>query len=132
MGSRPPAQRPRERVCEGDGIAFDRDVDVEALLSEEDVADGSADEVDTGGVLAQGGDGLDDLAEPSRLLQLLRDRRNRLRRLRDGAFEGSQEIGPAHDSDELLVAEHRDAAVLRGGDERTKLLQRRVLPALTT
>ena len=39
-------ERGRERVRELDGIAFDRDVDVEALLLEENVANRPADEVD--------------------------------------------------------------------------------------
>ena len=41
------AERVGEGLREGDRVAFDHDVDVEARLAEEDVADGSAHEVDT-------------------------------------------------------------------------------------
>ncbi len=56
-----------------DGIAFDRDVDVEALLAEQDVSHGAADEehaVDRDVRLL---DGAEHRREPRELVQLLRD-----------------------------------------------------------
>ena len=47
------AERPRERVGEGDRVSLDRDVDVEALLAEQDVPDRAADEIDAVGGVAR-------------------------------------------------------------------------------
>ena len=47
------SERCGERARELDRIAFDRDVDVEPLLAEKDVADGAADEVDGLGAIAE-------------------------------------------------------------------------------
>ena len=46
MRCRAPVEHLRERVRERDRVALDGDVDVEALLAEQDVADRAADEVD--------------------------------------------------------------------------------------
>src|SRR5205814_215337 len=54
------AQRVGERLCERNRVALDRDIDVEAALSEEDVPHSPADEIHALEVAAQGGDGLED------------------------------------------------------------------------
>ena len=54
------AERPRERVGEGDRVSLDRDVDVEALLAEQDVPDRAADEIDAVGEIGGADDGVDD------------------------------------------------------------------------
>ena len=72
-------QRPpscgRDSGGELDRVALDRDVDVEAALAEQDVADGSADEVDALVALAGGGDRLEGRLQPAERLELAGDRR---------------------------------------------------------
>ena len=71
--------RPRQRDC----VALDGDVHVEAVLAEQDVPDGPADEVDAVDRVARGGDGVEHRREPLQAPQLVGDRLARLgRRLR--------------------------------------------------
>src|SRR3989304_4399978 len=59
----PSAERLRERTAERDPLPLDRDVEVEALLAEEDVPDGAAHEVDAVERLADGLDRLEHALE---------------------------------------------------------------------
>ena len=59
-----PAERVGKRLRERDGVALDRDVHVEALLAEQDVAHGAADEVDALERLRHGGDRVEDRLQP--------------------------------------------------------------------
>ena len=81
MWRRPTAEHSRERVGEGDRVALDRDVDVEALLSEQDVPDRSADDVDAVGEIRGARDRVDDGCEARYGAQLRCDAGRRL----DGA-----------------------------------------------
>ncbi len=72
-------QHLREGVGERDRIALHGDVDVEALLAEQDVANRASDEIDALCALAQSPDRVDDCAETSAREQLLRDARRRFR-----------------------------------------------------
>ena len=73
MWRRATAEDPRERVREGDRVALHRDVDVEALLAEQDVPDRAADEVDAVGEIRGAGDRVDDGCEARRGAQLVCD-----------------------------------------------------------
>ena len=127
MGRCTPAERLGERVGECDRVALDGDVDVEALFAEEDVADRAADEVDPVGALAQLRDRIGDLAEARTRPKLLGDALHDFGKLRRNALERAKKIGAADHADQLVVAEHGDAAVLGCRYERTKLTERRVL-----
>jgi hypothetical protein len=70
------ADQPGER----DRIALDGDVDVEALLAEQDVPDGAADEVDALDRLARRGDPVEDRAQPLESAQLRGDALSRFGR----------------------------------------------------
>ena len=101
------AQRGRERASEGDRVTLDRDVDVEALLAEKDVAKRSAHEIDALGAVTQRGDCFDDRLQLVERAKLVGETRS----LRDGsglhAFEHAKQIGAADHADRLVVPKHR-------------------------
>ena len=117
----------RERVRKGDRVSLDGDVHVEALLAEEDVANRAADEVDALGPPAEPCHCTDDPVQPRVGLELLRNALIRLRGSRRDALQRAQQVGTAHNADELVVADNRDATVLGGGRERPELRERRIL-----
>ena len=105
MGRNAAAEHGRERAGEADRVALDRDVDVEARLTEEDVPDRPADDVHPVGPLAERRHGLEERAERGDSPQLVGEALRRLLRPRLDSFERAEEIGSGHDPDELLVAE---------------------------
>ena len=60
VGRHPPAERPGERASERDPVALHGDVEVELLLTQQDVPHRAADEVDAVEAAADGLDGLED------------------------------------------------------------------------
>ena len=106
-------ERVGERPRELDRVALDRDVDVEALLAEQDVPHRAADEVDALRAVAERRDGLEQRAEALEAGELVREALGRLVACRLDPFERAQQVGASHDADERAVAEHRDAPVLQ-------------------
>ena len=102
VGRCAPAERSCERVGERDRISLDGDVDVEALLAEEDVADRAADEVDAVSALAQLSDRIGDVAQARTRPKLVTDALDDFGRLRRNTLERAEKIGAAHDADELV------------------------------
>ena len=84
MRRRASAEGLRERVRERDRVALDGDVDVEALLAEEDVADRAADEVDALRPIAEARDRVGDALQARARAKLVGDALRRLGRLRRG------------------------------------------------
>ena len=127
MGRRSPAQRAGECVGKRDRISLHGDVDVEALLAEEEVADRASDEVDAVGALAQLTDRIGDAAQAPARPKLVTDALDDFGGLCRNSLERAEKIGAAHHADELVGAQHGDATVLGCRDEGTKLSERRVL-----
>ena len=123
---------PARARSEGDRVALDRDVDVEALLAEQDVPDRSADEVDALGEIRERRDRVDDCCEA----RCGRSSSPMLGRRLDGdrgrALELTEQVGAADDADELGVAKNRHATVVGRRHERPELDERRVLVRVTT
>ncbi len=102
----------RKCVRELDRVALDGDVDVEALLAEEDVPNRPAHEVDAVGAIRESTDRLEHCRQPRRRAKLAGDARGGLCRRRRRSLELAEQVRPADDSDERVVAEHRDATVI--------------------
>src|SRR5205823_15049525 len=122
------AQRVGERLCERNRVALDRDIDVEAALSEQDVTHSPTDEIHALEVAAQGGDGLEDRLEPLQLRELVGQREGRATGRRGTLAERLEHVGPGDDADQLAVAQNRDALVA-AREQPLKLRERRVLVA---
>ena len=105
------AERVGQRLRERDRIALDCDVDVEAALAEQDVADGSADEVDALERLGHGGDRLEHGLQALEPRQLGGQHRPGLDGRRRLLAQRPQEVAAGDDAGDLLVAEHGDAVV---------------------
>ncbi len=120
-----------ESVCEREGeldrIALDRDVDVEALLPQEDVANGAADEIDAVRVLADGADRFEGRCEPSQPRQLVSKALLGRGALAGDRAQRAQEVAPSDDSGDVLVAEDRDSPLTRAREHTLQLGERRVL-----
>ena len=115
------AEHSCERVGERDRISVHGDVDVEALLAEEEVADRAADEVDAVSALAQLRDRVGDAAQARTRPKLVADALDDFGRLRRSTLERAEKVGAAHDADELVGAQHGDTTVLGCRYEGTKL-----------
>ncbi len=124
--TRPPSAA-GERARELDRIAFDRDVDVEPLLAEKDVADGAADEVDGLGAIAERRHRIEQHTQALDALELGGKALTRLLAIVLDALERSQEIDASDDAHELGVSHHGHAAILGVRDEHAQLRERRVL-----
>ena len=124
-------QRAGERPGERDPVALDGDVDVEALLAEQDVAYGAADEVDALEGLADGLDRLEDAARaPGARAAASASQPPARRRPRRGLAERAQEVAAGHDADHLAaVAAPATRPARRGDEQPLQLGERRVLGA---
>ena len=120
-------QRGRERTRQLDRIAVDRDVDVEALLSEEDVADGSSHEVDAARTIPERRHRVCERTKPLLPGELVREALAGFLPVFLEAFERPQQISPSHDAHELAIPEHGHTAVVRARHELLELRERRVL-----
>ena len=114
----PAAERLGERAPEGDPVALDGDVHVEARLVHEQVAHGAADEVDALEPLPDRLDGREHLprgrAAPSEAVAEVDPGRRLL--LGERLAEGTQEVAPCDDADDLArPAERRRARRPRPG-----------------
>ncbi len=117
-----PAELRGDAACEIDRVAFDCDVHVEALLSEEDVANGAAHEVDPVVRLAGGRDCFERAAEPVERDELVGDRlAGPGELLLLGPDQLPEQVRPRDDPDEGVPSQDRDAARAGAGDELLEL-----------
>jgi hypothetical protein len=121
------AERLRERLAERDRVALDGDVDVEAALSEQDVAYRAADQVDALVPLGHGGDGVESRPQPLESGQLRGEARRLPLLLAAGRPEAAEHVAPGDDAEDAPLAEHGDPTPRRAGEQRVELGQRRVL-----
>ena len=112
------------RKC--DRIALDGDVDVEALLAEEDVPHGAADEIDAFHALARRGNRAEGPLEARKRPQLGRDRLPRLVRGLRRLVERAQDVSPGDHAGDRFPVDDRDPALRRVGKQLLELGQRRI------
>ncbi len=125
-----PAQRAGQRPAEGDAVPLDGDVDVEARLVHEEIANGPADQVDAVEPLGDGLHRLEDAPEPLDREQPVPQVGPGLGRLLGQRFpEGPEEIAPCHDPDDDAVGEHRHPPRVRAAEQPRQLRERRLLGA---
>ena len=117
-----------EGLREGDRVAFDGDVDVEAPLAEQDVAHGAADEVDPLERLGDRGDRFEHLLQPLEPPELVGQHRAGALCGRRLLSERAEKVAAGDDADDLLAAQDSDPLVA-GGEEALQLGQRRRLDA---
>ena len=114
---------PRQRDC----VALDRDVDVEAVLAEQDVADRAPDEVDAVDGLAHGCDRVEDRCEPLQAAELAGDGLGGFGRRLLRLAQRLEDVAPRDHAGEPFAVQHRDPALRRGGQQPLQLGQARLL-----
>ena len=114
MRSRTAAEGAGERLPERDAVRLDRDVDVEAVLIEQDVTDASADQVDTLDVLGERLDGFEHGLELGQLPEGRREvsRVGCIGLLLGALAERTEQIAACHDADHVAVAHHGNPAAV--------------------
>jgi hypothetical protein len=123
-------ERAGELAREGDAVPLHGDVDVEAALAEEDVADGAADQVDPLVVLADRRHRLEDGREPVEAGELVCQRRPASLARLVARPEGPENVAARDNAGHaVVVSEHGDAAFARVLDQPLQLRERRVLSA---
>ena len=124
--NRPSSAVARERA-NALSIPLDGDVDVEVLLSQEDVANRSADEIHTVGPVAESCDRLDDRPQDFECMELGAHVPVVRRRCRLDPFQLTEQIGTADDTDELVPAQDGNPTIFGGRDPSLQLGKRRIL-----